>query len=804
MTANGDFGTTGEGAGGEEPRTDAEGRRPGGLGRDIFGQKTDLCTDHMVAGPFTVPSYQPEGLVELVRAAQRADQRHPKWRPIVPHSQASLVVSEAEPGLSLARLLASETDPVDVWNGAAFPPEADDGTLVEMVAGCERMVHHYAALQARFVQELVERRTQTLRTVQSVGDEIGARLSISNYAGEQMVTRSMALADLPRVSDALAQGLISSRKVDIITAALAGLEQEQAENVEDYALEIAPTHTPSQLKKKLAEAVLVQDPEAAEERNQSQRTQRHVSCQPVEHGMAWISAYLPVEDAAAVFTCIDSMAAHRAEDDERGIDARRADAFSQIFAEALAAGRTPGGDPLPLHQGVPAHLRLSVTAPVLAGDAETPALLHGFGPITAPAARRLIGERGCREAAMRYRAEGGLVSAPREDDTDPGAWPSGADPWRSDALGGQASVRGALAGQALAGEALAGEALAGQVPGTEAPGSEVPARASRRASRRSRTRGEVCPLPPAHTDHDQTGRPPVFPTGYPGVLATSTPPAELPFGRRTGPDGDRLFRHTPPAWPANLPDGTDPRALRAWVKKRLAANPGPPGDGRDRCALIERELGLIAADSYAPSRRLRRRIVERDQVCRFPGCQVPGRRCQLDHIVPFDPQLPGWAQTVETNLHLLCAHHHQLKTEGVFRVDRDVRTGQTTWHAPTGHVYVRNPEPADLVALEMHLRADLDVNRCTKRYARFKAERARAEARSTRCADPWHGAVLDHVAWIHPTCPARSGAATTATSERAATTAATATAATAATAPAAPAAPDLPAWWPEADSEPPF
>src|SRR5699024_435639 len=132
-------------------------------------------------GPFTVPSYQPEGLVELVRDAQRADQRHPKWRPAGPHSQTPLAVGAADPGLTLAQLLAAETDPVSAWSGADFAPEMDDGTLGEMVAGCQRMVHHYASLQARFVQELVERRQETVRTVQSLGDEIGARLSISSY-----------------------------------------------------------------------------------------------------------------------------------------------------------------------------------------------------------------------------------------------------------------------------------------------------------------------------------------------------------------------------------------------------------------------------------------------------------------------------------------------------------------------------------------------------------------------------------------------------------------------------------------------
>src|SRR5690625_2775333 len=264
----------------------------------------------------------------------------------------------------------------------------------------------------------------------------------------------------------------------------------------------------------------------------------------------------------------------------------------------------------------------------------------------------------------------------------------------------------------------------------------------------------------AHPDPGGACRSTAFPTGYPGVRGSANPPAELPFGPRTGPDGDPLFRHAPPAWPAHLPDGTDPLALAAWVKNRLRSNQAPPGESRathDRCALIERQLGLIAADSYAPSRRLRRRIIERDQMCRFPGCQVPGWRCQLDHIVAFDPQLPAWAQTVETNLHLLCAHHHQLKTAGLFQVERDVRTGQTTWHAPTGHVYIRGPEPADLVALEAHLRADLDAHRCTQRYARAQAKRAQTVAQLASASEAWSNPRLAGVAWLDPTSPPPTG-----------------------------------------------
>ncbi len=97
---------------------------------------------------------------------------------------------------------------------------------------------------------------------------------------------------------------------------------------------------------------------------------------------------------------------------------------------------------------------------------------------------------------------------------------------------------------------------------------------------------------------------------------------------------------------------------------------------------------------YRPPAALADDVLARDRTCTFPGCRVPAVRCDLDHIEPFDPTLPADDQTVGANLHALCRHHHNLKTHGGWRVERDEATGRTTWTAPTGHAYVREPVPA--------------------------------------------------------------------------------------------------------------
>lgn len=101
-----------------------------------------------------------------------------------------------------------------------------------------------------------------------------------------------------------------------------------------------------------------------------------------------------------------------------------------------------------------------------------------------------------------------------------------------------------------------------------------------------------------------------------------------------------------------------------------------------------------APPGYRPPAALADDVLTRDRTCTFPGCRVPAMRCDLDHIEPFDPTLPAEDQTVGTNLHALCRHHHNLKTHGGWRVERDEATGRTLWTAPTGHEYVREPVSA--------------------------------------------------------------------------------------------------------------
>lgn len=86
--------------------------------------------------------------------------------------------------------------------------------------------------------------------------------------------------------------------------------------------------------------------------------------------------------------------------------------------------------------------------------------------------------------------------------------------------------------------------------------------------------------------------------------------------------------------------------------------------------------------TYRPPAGLRHFITARDPVCAAPGCLVPARACDLDHIHPFDDGGP----TAPHNLAPVCGRHHDAKTKRHLSYRRDP-DGTYTWVTHTGHNY---------------------------------------------------------------------------------------------------------------------
>ena len=60
---------------------------------------------------------------------------------------------------------------------------------------------------------------------------------------------------------------------------------------------------------------------------------------------------------------------------------------------------------------------------------------------------------------------------------------------------------------------------------------------------------------------------------------------------------------------------------------------------------------------YRPSDELAEFVRMRDLFCRFPGCDVPADRCDIDHARPWP-----WGPTHASNLNCKCRQHHLMKT----------------------------------------------------------------------------------------------------------------------------------------------
>lgn len=124
------------------------------------------------------------------------------------------------------------------------------------------------------------------------------------------------------------------------------------------------------------------------------------------------------------------------------------------------------------------------------------------------------------------------------------------------------------------------------------------------------------------------------------------------------------------------------------LARRLAAT----ADVWDRLFLDARGM-LTRADTYAPTERMRRFLRARDQRCRFPGCRMPARSCDIDHN--HDHAKGG--RTDLGNLCCLCRGHHALKHPDVDDRWRwhaiQQPGGVIEWISPDGRAYVDEPAP---------------------------------------------------------------------------------------------------------------
>ncbi|GAB3021323.1 HNH endonuclease signature motif containing protein [Mycobacterium bourgelatii] len=95
---------------------------------------------------------------------------------------------------------------------------------------------------------------------------------------------------------------------------------------------------------------------------------------------------------------------------------------------------------------------------------------------------------------------------------------------------------------------------------------------------------------------------------------------------------------------------------------------------------------FVAEPHYRPSAKLAEFVRVRDLTCRFPGCDVPAARCDIDHTAPWP-----FGPTHPSNLKCACRKHHLLKTFWTGWNDAQRPDGTVIWTAPNGRTYTTHP-----------------------------------------------------------------------------------------------------------------
>ena len=99
------------------------------------------------------------------------------------------------------------------------------------------------------------------------------------------------------------------------------------------------------------------------------------------------------------------------------------------------------------------------------------------------------------------------------------------------------------------------------------------------------------------------------------------------------------------------------------------------------------------AHTYEPTAAMRRTIRQKWRTCTAPGCSRPAAECEIEHCCRFSKRDPAsGGLTIMENLHVMCKHHHELKTRGIIRLTRLSRT-EVAWALPVGVEAITSAPP---------------------------------------------------------------------------------------------------------------
>lgn len=194
--------------------------------------------------------------------------------------------------------------------------------------------------------------------------EVGAVLRVPDRSAGKLVEQSKLLVKFfPSTVEALQLGRISRRHAVTVAQECCGVPEGQIPGFEEELLQIARTTTVAKLGHRARRLRERLHPESLGVRRAREVRERCVEVEPGQDGMAWLSAYLPSEQAYGIAHRLTVTArALQGPEEERTLTQLRADVFADLLTHTCPTDPATSGD-VPGYRGVTA--RVFVTVPVM-------------------------------------------------------------------------------------------------------------------------------------------------------------------------------------------------------------------------------------------------------------------------------------------------------------------------------------------------------------------------------------------------------------------------------------------------------
>jgi hypothetical protein len=222
-----------------------------------------------------------------------------------------------------------------------------------------RMLDYRDAEMARtaLIESSLRRKIERSAIALTIGEATGM--------SEAQIQLRLSIADrvrskTPQVWDAFVDGMLDFSRVRDISATIDKLHRDESvARLDNRVIAYAADHTGAELRQWLRRFVLRVEADLAVERAEAERAERHVTVTHGDDVMAWLNAYLPSHQAAAIEARLRKEARTPADaGDDRTVAQREADQLVVWCTDSDAAT-----------SAVDANIAVTVAADVLAGAA---------------------------------------------------------------------------------------------------------------------------------------------------------------------------------------------------------------------------------------------------------------------------------------------------------------------------------------------------------------------------------------------------------------------------------------------------